>query len=177
MVTISIAVEPFEAIKAAPLLGLGSRKYRTTNWNIAMRWLLVFILGIVYSRFTIAIAHDAQDPPQSRYIMNQGTDRVIVFVHGFNSDSNATWLSGSTYWPDLIASDHYFDGVDIFVYQYQTSIGDSMTPSELAEDMRVALKISKVSDHREIIFIAHSMGGVVVREYLLQNPDVAGKQN
>jgi pimeloyl-ACP methyl ester carboxylesterase len=140
-----------------------------------MRWLFAFVLSVAASCLVIANTCDAQTPPQSRYIRNLGADRVIVFVHGFNSDSNSAWSSGFAYWPDLIASDHYFDGVDIFVYQYPTSISDSMTPSELAGYMRVVLRISKVADHRELIFIAHSMGGVVTREFLLQSPDIADK--
>ncbi len=116
---------------------------------------------------------ESQGLPSSRYVRNQHSEKVIIFVHGLFGDSVQTWSNGSSYWPDLIVKDHTFDGFDVFVYQYPTSINATLTPDELAGDMRVVLKSNGVSDRQKLIFISHSMGGVVTRDYLLKNQDVA----
>jgi pimeloyl-ACP methyl ester carboxylesterase len=139
----------------------------------ALRWLFDFLFSAVAIWLLGASTCDARPEPQSNYIRNQGSERVIIFVHGFGGNSIDTWTNGSSYWPEMISNDHDFDGADIFVYQYPTSITESMTPDEVAGDMRSVLTAQRVSNRRQIVFIAHSMGGVVTRDYLLGNPDVA----
>lgn len=117
----------------------------------------------------------AQSLPSSTYIRNTKADRIIVFVHGFLGDSVSTWTNGQSYWPKMIVNDHYFDGADVFVYQYQTSIDADLTPDQVADDMRVVLKSNGVSDRKELIFLSHSMGGVITRAYLLKYRDIAAK--
>jgi pimeloyl-ACP methyl ester carboxylesterase len=117
----------------------------------------------------------AQGLPQSMYIRNNGSDRVIIFVHGLLGDSVSTWTNGKSYWPRMIANDHDFDGVDVFVYQYPTSIDADLTPDQVADDMSAALKANGVSDRKQLIFLSHSMGGIVTRAYLLKYREIATK--
>jgi pimeloyl-ACP methyl ester carboxylesterase len=139
-----------------------------------LRRLFDFLVSAVAVWLLATSICNASPPPlQSGYVRNQGSDRVIIFVHGFGGNSIDTWTNGSSYWPEMIRNDRDFDGSDIFVYQYPTSITESMTPDEVAGDMRSVLKAEGVSNRRQIIFIAHSMGGVVTRDYLLGNPGVA----
>jgi pimeloyl-ACP methyl ester carboxylesterase len=118
----------------------------------------------------------AEASPKSEYIRNQNSSRVIVFVHGFRGDSVDTWSNGSMYWPEMIASDHDFDGVDVFVYQYPTSLFTAgMTPDELSSDMQAVLSAEKVLERQQIIFIAHSMGGIITRNFLLLDSEAASR--
>jgi hypothetical protein len=97
--------------------------------------------------------------PESKYIRNANSDKVIVFVRGFLGDSISTWTNGKSYWPEMITNDYDFDGVDVFVCQYPTSISADLTPDQVADDMRVVLKSSGVSDRKQLVFLSHSMGG------------------
>jgi pimeloyl-ACP methyl ester carboxylesterase len=111
----------------------------------------------------------------SRYIrQSSGADTVIVFVHGIMGDGASTWTSdAATYWPTMLTTDKTFDGADIFVYSYSTGFWATSSIDELAENMRSVLIADGVSNYQKIVFLSHSMGGLVTRAYLLKNRNVA----
>jgi len=116
-------------------------------------------------------AQRPQELQPSRFIRHSETsDTVVVFVHGISGDSTTTWTSqNGAYWPELMTKDKTFDGIDIYIYQYQTSIlGRALSIDELAENLRLFLDTSGVASHKRIIFLTHSMGGLVTRAYILK---------
>jgi pimeloyl-ACP methyl ester carboxylesterase len=120
---------------------------------------------------------DPLSAAESQYVRRvAGSEIVIVFVHGVMGDGESTWTNGTAYWPAMLASDDTFDGADIFTLSYPTSRWATLSVDELAEYMRLQLNsYGVVSDHKRIVFLAHSMGGVVTRAYLLKNRDAATK--
>ena len=73
----------------------------------------------------------------------------------------------------MLTTDQTFDGADIFVYSYPTGFWATLSIDELAENMRSVLIADGVSNYQKIVFLSHSMGGLVTRAYLLKNRDVA----
>ena len=101
---------------------------------------------------------------------------VTVFVHGVLGDSSSTWTHPDTgvYWPDLVATDPDTNDTDVFVYSFASSaLRPSLSIDEVAENLRLTLFAKKVLDYPRIAFVAHSMGGLVVRAFLLKNADLA----
>jgi pimeloyl-ACP methyl ester carboxylesterase/predicted negative regulator of RcsB-dependent stress response len=115
--------------------------------------------------------------PQSRYIRGPSGNRtVIIFVHGVLGDATTTWTNDRTraYWPDLLAHDHSFDGCDVYVYEYPSpKLSNSYSPNEIAENMRLLFNSDDISRHESIIFLTHSLGGVVTRAFLTKYREVA----
>src|SRR5258708_3802478 len=105
----------------------------------------------------------AADPPSKYVRQTAGLNTVIVFVHGVLGDGQSTWTNGNSYWPSLLTVDPAFDGADIFVYSYPTSMWATLSIDELAENMRLQLNANGVSNYRRIVFLAHSLGGLVTR--------------
>lgn len=135
---------------------------------------LLFLL-IVSFALQSCKEEERKDLPSSRFVRNNGSKTVIVFVHGILGDSVTTWTNGPSYWPDLLAKDQDFDDADIFVYQYPTSISGTFSIDELAENMRLQLAANKIDERESIVFLSHSMGGLVTRDFLLKNRAIAGK--
>jgi len=108
---------------------------------------------------------------RSRYVRGPGKDRVIIFVNGVFGDSVSTWTNAETgaYWPDLLAGDAEFAESDIYVYDFESpKLGSAQEILELAGRLKNYLDAGNVvRDHAEIVFVCHSMGGLVVRAYLL----------
>jgi pimeloyl-ACP methyl ester carboxylesterase len=104
------------------------------------------------------------------------SDRVIVFIHGVFGDGISTWTNATTgaYFPALIRDDPTFDGVDIWVHQFETpKLRRSYTIDELADHLRTYLNNDNViTNHRQVIFVCHSLGGLVARAYLLKYRDL-----
>lgn len=142
-------------------------------WPCARRISLILLLVCAVSwTFGEAVAQT-----RSHYVRkDDAADTVIVFVHGVLGDSVSTWTNDNkAYWPELLTKDRAFDGTDIYVYQYPTSANATLSIDELAENMRLMLDTSGVSSHSRIVFLVHSMGGLVTRAYLLKNRRVADR--
>jgi len=100
-----------------------------------------------------------------------GRTRLMVFVHGGHGDYVATWTNTNTkvYWPELVRDDATnFGSMDVAMFDY-------FTPRSLQADgveknaskLRDMLKESKAAGYDDIVFVAHSLGGVVTRQFLV----------
>ncbi|HZQ44812.1 MAG TPA: hypothetical protein VFA99_16270 [Acidobacteriaceae bacterium] len=112
-------------------------------------------------------------PPEGGYVKNQNNPRVIIFVHGLWSGSEA-WRceqDKNAWWPAMIAKDEntIFANTDIYVVGYPTpKHGGKMTITDLASVIVNRMKSNGVfSRHKEVIFVAHSLGGLLVEKILL----------
>jgi triacylglycerol esterase/lipase EstA (alpha/beta hydrolase family) len=142
------------------------------TWLDRLGALVLAILLIGHSQMSVA------DPISSHIRKSPGADTVIVFVHGIMGDGVSTWTSESeshSYWPRMLTKDHAFDDVDIYVYSYPTGFWATLSIDELADNMRSTLVVDGVSDYPKIVFLSHSMGGLVTRAYLLKNRKVADR--
>lgn len=113
------------------------------------------------------------------YVRNNKSKRVIVFVNGIFGDAITTWTNRKTnrYWPAMLLNDHDFDNLDIYVFSFDSpKIKTAQSIEELAERMRVYLDSDMVlQSHEQAVFICHSMGGLVTRQYLLRVRPSPGK--
>jgi len=114
----------------------------------------------------------------SHYLRNNpDNSTVIIFVHGVSGDPISTWTNvNGTYWPNLLKNDPDFDNANIYMINYSSPvIASAYSINELAECMRRDLESDKVLNHSRLIFLAHSMGGLVTREFLLKYKNYADK--
>jgi pimeloyl-ACP methyl ester carboxylesterase len=106
-------------------------------------------------------------------------DRLLVLVHGLTGDGLSSWTSPSgSYWPKLIEGEPVLRDFDVYVYEYPTKFfGDCMSVTDLANDLRLRLEdAGAFTNYSQVVFLAHSMGGLIVRQFLLRNRDDLAKQ-
>jgi pimeloyl-ACP methyl ester carboxylesterase len=102
--------------------------------------------------------------------------RVIVFVHGLHGDRNSWRGPNGAYWPDMIRTDPRLAYSDVDVAEYPTPASHGkMSSVQLADMLFTRLQQEHVWDHGEVVFIAHSLGGILVEEMLLRHPAEAGR--
>jgi triacylglycerol esterase/lipase EstA (alpha/beta hydrolase family) len=100
---------------------------------------------------------------------------AVVFVHGVFGTKQNTWFNQTTSFPDLLGTDPEFDKqTDIFLFEYYSpKFGSAASIPGLANQLRGSLEDHRVfEDHQKVIFLSHSMGGIVVRQYLLTKHDL-----
>lgn len=100
---------------------------------------------------------------------------VFVFVHGFFSDSDACWTSkNGVRWPDLIVTDDRLATPSVYMAGYYTAFDSGEYKiSHCAREVLESLQRSGLNGEPpplskpNIIFVCHSLGGIVVR-YMIE---------
>ncbi|EJK2182164.1 hypothetical protein V8N70_003158 [Vibrio parahaemolyticus] len=115
------------------------------------------------------------------WIRNDSSNTVIVFLHGLMSDSEKCWLDkkSKTFWPELVARDPRFNGIDIYLASFYTSVdSNDYAIQHCADEVLSALRETdihlnkSVLTRKRIIFLGHSTGGIVARYILESNSDL-----
>jgi pimeloyl-ACP methyl ester carboxylesterase len=112
---------------------------------------------------------EPSDRPDPGYVRRAGYNTVIVFVHGIFGNAKTTWTNAQTgaYWPSLLKDDDHFKATDIYVHSFASPYLSRAYPiDDLIEDMRITFEKDQVMQHNEVIFLCHSMGGLIVRGFL-----------
>jgi pimeloyl-ACP methyl ester carboxylesterase len=162
---------------------------------------VVAVISVAWSASGAAASCDNVDLPdegsKTSWYCDTDADTVIVFVHGFNSNNRTAWLRsdtktkrGHSFWPQLVLEDDALELPErsgkkpaIFLAGYYaaadgTTFGFADARKQLYDALRERLGDSRsVLDRRNILFVAHSAGGIVVRDMLLTFAEAfAGKR-
>lgn len=101
---------------------------------------------------------------------------LIVFIHGLGGSARQTWTSaGGTFWPDLVYADPAFAKPDVLVVDYETAIRGEQTTAAVALSVDGFLRRQSVWAYQNIVLVAHSLGGIIARQIIVNNPAHAGK--
>ena len=134
-----------------------------------------FVLVPLFLLFNAA-ASFSQAATQQNYTQPGSRARVIVFVHGLHGSRESWRASNGAYWPDMVRTDPRFAYSDTEVAEYPTPASNGrMSSVQLADILWTRLNQDHVWEHREVVFIAHSLGGILVEEMLLRHPADAAR--
>jgi len=104
---------------------------------------------------------------------------VLVFVHGIFGDALGTWTNvrGVPFW-DVMKHDKILGGFDVFVLGFKSDFfnsASSLSVTEVVAHLANVVSHEGLDDYPVIIFVYHSMGGLVVLQYLLDYPAIRAK--
>jgi len=110
----------------------------------------------------------------------------VVFVHGLNGDPHDTWTSAhnGVFWPrDLLPPFIEEQRCRVLVYGYDADVATYSEGASkdkihnhaerLVADLFANRRIRKATE-RPLIFVAHSLGGLVVKRALIYSHDITG---
>lgn len=91
----------------------------------------------------------------------------IVAIHGLNGDAYTTWQheNGSLWLRDLLPSD--LPGSRVFTYGYPSELfcsNSAATLRDYSRNLLISLTAVSGGTERPIIFICHSLGGIVCKQ-------------
>jgi pimeloyl-ACP methyl ester carboxylesterase len=140
------------------------------SWmGMKIKFVLVAIFLLIHYSACLS-----QLPVQQNLTQPVPRARVIVFVHGLHGSHESWRASDGAYWPDLVRSDPHFAYSDVEVAEYPTPASNGkMSSVQLADILWSRLKQDHVWEHHEVVFLAHSLGGILVEEMLLRHPSEA----
>ena len=115
------------------------------------------------------------------WIRKPSNNACVVFIHGFLSDGINCWTNeNGTYWPSLLSEEREFEELGIYTVTYHT---EYFSGNYSIEDATKAcweyMKLDGVLSSTNIVFVCHSMGGIVARRLYVKykNDDLLDNLN
>jgi len=136
----------------------------------------VYLLACGGKSQSTSTAPTSSESVISKYERNDKKDRVIVFVHGIFGSAKDTWACprGDFYWPRALLADPAFADSDVYIAAYDSPyFGNHMTIDEVVSNLANRFQSDGVFSHREVVFVAHSLGGLVVQRFLITHREYA----
>ena len=95
-------------------------------------------------------------------------DKLIVFVHGFNSNKNDAWGQ----FPALLQGDDNFKDFNIHRFGYPTklcgTVADIGSQGQLLASFLETIFTSEQPKYRQVVLVGHSIGGLVILHALVK---------
>jgi len=122
----------------------------------------------------------ATDPDPHWVVQQKPPAKVaLVYVHGVTGDMIGTWkaTNGASFW-DLVDQNEQLKGkTDEFVYGFPSYVfkSGSFDIQQAANKLHERLQYHQVLNYPAVVFVAHSMGGLVVMRELLSHREMLAK--
>src|SRR6185312_1125110 len=86
------------------------------------------------------------------------------------SSGETCWRNDNgSYWPELLKNESELGSLGIYVFTYQTGIfSGSYRLGDIVDALKEHMRLDAVLASNQIIFVCHSMGGIVVRKYIVE---------
>lgn len=138
--------------------------------------LVIVVCGLAALPCNGSLVVAVSEPPAQSHYERPATkggpykERVVVFLHGIFGDAKSSWTNPSgVYWPRLLLTDDVFRDSDVYVASYSSPyFGNTMNIDERVASLNNRLVNDDIfSKHREVVFVCHSLGGLIVQRLLL----------
>src|SRR5690606_5815405 len=95
---------------------------------------------------------------------------AVVFLHGVLSSGETCWTASSgAYWPSLLADEATLARVGVYVFSYETGLfSGSYRLGDIVDTLKELMRLDGLFDCRGVVFVAHSMGGIIARKLLVE---------
>jgi hypothetical protein len=107
---------------------------------------------------------------EGNWIRRPQGEASAIFVHGVLSSGESCWrhITGS-YWPELLKNEPEHGSLGIYVFTYKAGIfSGSYRLGDIVDALKEHLRLDAVLECNQLIFVCHSMGGIVVRKFIAE---------
>lgn len=111
------------------------------------------------------------------WISRKAGTTCLIFIHGVLSDSKKCWEHpNGSYWPKLVANDPDMENFSIYIFTYKTGfLSSDYGISDAVDSLKENLRLDGIFSFDNIIFVCHSMGGIITRKFLIDAESEIGR--
>ena len=103
------------------------------------------------------------------WIRKPSISASVVFIHGFLSGDDCWLHKNGSFWPEMLKKQSGFEDLGIYSFTYLTDIfSGNYKLSDIVSSLKEHLTLDNVTNCQDLIFVCHSMGGIVARKYIVQ---------
>jgi pimeloyl-ACP methyl ester carboxylesterase len=163
--------------------------WRRVLWWVLLRVAVLLLLIAAAAISLLAGCTGQEEPPRPKvmavanssepkwiYQNTPHADVALVFVHGIFGDAQGTWKNpnGKSFFDLVRDNTEVGKRVDIFAFGFTSYMfaSGSLDIQEAANKLHDRLVFHRVTDYPRIVFVAHSMGGLVVLRELLTHKEI-----
>lgn len=98
---------------------------------------------------------------------------AVVFLHGVLSSTDTCWLheNGAT-WPALLRDEPSVAAAGIYTFEYRTGLfSGTYRLGDAVDALKEQMRLDRLFECRTLIFVAHSMGGIVARKLVVERAE------
>lgn len=123
--------------------------------------------------FTTLVQSKMANSPEGKlggeWVRHPKGEAAVVFVHGILTKPQNAWGKTKVYWPDLLCAEPSLSNVGVYVLSYRSDPFSKNYNVGYAVDFLYSnLRLDGVLKLRSLVFVCHSMGGIVVRQFLVK---------
>ena len=116
-----------------------------------------------------------------QYFGSPDADDLVIFIHGLCGDAKTTWTNPTTHFvfPGELARDFAKENQPAYVvaFDYVSRLQGGPSILSIADHLEFEIgELLKKHPYRRLRIVAHSMGGLVAREYILRRQLLAHPQ-
>lgn len=116
-----------------------------------------------------------------QYFGSPDADDLVIFIHGLCGDTKTTWTNATTHFvfPEELARDFAKENQPAYVvaFDYVSRLQGGPSILSIADHLEFEIgELLKKHPYRRLRIVAHSMGGLVAREYILRRQPRAHPQ-
>jgi pimeloyl-ACP methyl ester carboxylesterase len=146
---------------------------RPALWFSFCTALVICIAALVSSCGSDNTAANTTDPHWVQQA-NPPSKVAVVFVHGLFGDTDGSWTNanGKSFFTLLKSAPGMGRQVDIFAFGFTSNkLKDgSLDIREAANMLEQSLQYNGVWNYQTVVFVAHSMGGLIAMREMIDNP-------
>ena len=149
----------------APALAGSSRAATLASVVVDIEWVIRIIIRRRKDIRQAAEEGIVDDARPSGWLRPSSNGIAIAFVHGILSSNETAWLNeNGTFWPQLLLENKEHEKCGIYLASYRADFfAGSYDLDDAADWVFNTFELDDVLDSKVIIFVAHSMGGIVAR--------------
>ena len=150
------------------------------DWSLPIMQIAAILMIVSFSTFAVSQEVLKSSFIETANIKVNKTDRLIVFVHGLGGNDNienGTWHApNGNHWPTIMRKDELFSGFAVYSYVYPTDLfQERLNIQGMADRLINQFTADEFKSFEEIIFIVHSLGGIITRQAILNSSELLDK--